>query len=294
MPFLLTIVRFLFFRQLKKVKDITMRKLAECRRCKFYADNELLVCALHPDGIATEIDTCSDFDTTTEKKHKEHNYRAEDLDFASALLRNQGCTDNQVYYHSLSEMMARILYNPTKDLLSQPLSDFFYYVLRLSELLAELTKYNPLQLPDDCYKQLTADGRSIMVHQARFLITHGSAEILTHARRQFLYGEDLYIARRIANYLSRESDLSRAVGQSYFDDILERISSNANLHGIEAVERLLGSDLLFDFEYPPSFNLSKWKENWVNNQTYLAVPFSVPRTIAFVKQRFDIMLNYPF
>ena len=29
-----------------------MRKLPECRSCKFYADDELLVCALHPDGIA--------------------------------------------------------------------------------------------------------------------------------------------------------------------------------------------------------------------------------------------------
>ncbi len=167
-------------------------------------------------------------------------------------------------------------------------------MLRLSELLADLTRYTPLQLPDDYYRQLAADGRSIMVHQARFLITHGLAEVLTPARRQFLYGDDLYIARRITNYLSRESDLSRAVGQSFFDDMLERISGNANLHGIEAVERLFGSDLLFDFEYPLSFDLNKWKENWQDNQTELAVPFSVPRTIAFVKQRFDIMLNYPF
>ena len=271
-----------------------MRKLPECRRCKFYADEELLVCALHPAGIAQGNDTCSDFDITTEKKHKEHNYRAEDLNFASALLRNQGCTDDRVYYYSLSAMMAGMLYNPTRDLLEQPLSDFFYYVLRLSELLADLTRYTPLQLPDDYYGQLAADGRSIMVHQARFLITHGSAEVLTPQGRQFLYGEDLYIARRIANYLSRENDLSRAVGQSYFDDMLERISGNANLHGIEAVERLFGSDLLFDFEYPPNFDLNKWKENWQDNQTDLAVPFSVLRTITFVKQRFAIVLNYPF
>ena len=133
-----------------------------------------------------------------------------------------------------------------------------------------------------------------MVHQARFLITHGSTEVLTTARRQFLYGDDIYIARRIANYVNREDELSRALEQSYFDDMLERISGNANLHGIEAVERLLGSDLLFGFEYPLSFDLNKWKENRVDNQTELAVPFSVPRTITFVKQRFDIMLNYPF
>lgn len=271
-----------------------MRKLPECRSCKFYADNELLVCALHPEGIAQGSDTCLNFDITTEKKYKEHNYRAEDLDFASALLRNQGCTDDQVYYHGLSEMMAGMLYNPTRDLLEQPLSDFFYYVLRLSELLADLTRYTPLQLPDDCYRQFTADGRSLMVHQARFLISHGSAEVLTIARRQFLYGDDVYIARRIANYLSHEDKLARAVEQSFFDDMLERISSNANLHGIEAIERLFGSDLLFGFEYPLSFDLSKWKENWVDNQTYFAVPFSVSRTIAFVKQRFDITLNYPF
>ncbi len=93
--------------------------------------------------------------------------------------------------------------------------------MRLSELLAELTGFTPLELPDECYGQLVADERSIMVHQARFLITHGSAEVLTFQGRQFLYGEDLYIARRIANYLSRENDLSRAVGQSYFDDMLE-------------------------------------------------------------------------
>ncbi len=200
-----------------------MRKIPECHRCKFYADNELLVCALHPDGIALGDDTCSDFDITKERKHKEHNYRAEDLDFASALLRNQGCTDEQFYYHSLSEMMARMIYNPTRDLLEQPLSDFFYYVLRLSELLADLTRYTPLQLPDDYYGQLIADGRSIMVHQARFLIAHASAEVITPQRRQFLYGEDLYIARRITNYLSRENDLNRAVGQPYFDDMLYQI-----------------------------------------------------------------------
>ena len=71
----------------------------------------------------------------------------------------------------------------------------------------------------------------------------------------------MYIARRIANYLSREDELSRAVERSYFDDMLERISGNANLHGSEAVERLFGSDLLFGFEYPLSFDLNKWKEN---------------------------------
>ncbi len=271
-----------------------MRKLPECRRYKFYADNELLVCALHPDGIAQGNNTCSDFDTTRDKKYREHIYRAEDLDLASALLRNQGCTDEQFYYHGLSEIMAGMLYNPTKDLLEQPLSDFFYYVLRLSELLADLTRYTPLQLPDDCYGQFRADGRSIMVHQARFLISHSSAEVLTIARRQFLYGDDVYIARRIANYLSREDKLARAVEQSFLDDMLERISSNANLHGIEAIERLFGSDLLFGFEYPPSFDLNKWKANWADNQIDFAVPFSVPRTIAFVKQRFDITLNYPF
>jgi hypothetical protein len=37
-----------------------------------------------------------------------------------------------------------MLYNPTKDLLEQPLSDFFYYVLCVSELLVELTRYTPL------------------------------------------------------------------------------------------------------------------------------------------------------
>lgn len=31
-----------------------MRKPSECRRCKFYTDNELLVCALHP-GVACEF-----------------------------------------------------------------------------------------------------------------------------------------------------------------------------------------------------------------------------------------------
>ena len=44
-----------------------MRKLPECRRCKFYADNELLICALHPNGIAQGNDTCSDFDTNMRK-----------------------------------------------------------------------------------------------------------------------------------------------------------------------------------------------------------------------------------
>ena len=166
--------------------------------------------------------------------------------------------------------------------------------MRLSELLAELTRYTPLQLPDECYGHLTADGRSIMVHQARFLITHGSTEVLTTARRQFLYGDDIYIARRIANYLSRENQLKSRENQTYFDDLLERISGNATLHGIDASGQLPLSDLLFGYGYLPDFNINEWREDWENTQKYLPVTFSVSRAIAFVKQRFDITLGYPF
>lgn len=68
-------------------------------------------------------------------------------------------------------MMAGMLYNQPRNLLEQPLSDFFYCVLCVYKLLVDLTKYTPPQLPDDYCGQLTADGRSIMVDRARFLIT---------------------------------------------------------------------------------------------------------------------------
>jgi hypothetical protein len=38
-----------------------MRELPECPRCQFYANNIYLVCALHPNGILGENNTCSDF-----------------------------------------------------------------------------------------------------------------------------------------------------------------------------------------------------------------------------------------
>ena len=82
--------------------------------------------------------------------------------------------------------------------------------------------------------------------------------------------------------------------QAYFDDLLERISSNVNLHGIDAIRRLLVSNLLFGYEYLPDFNINEWREDWENTQKYSPVAFSVLRTIAFVKQRFDITLDYPF
>ena len=100
-----------------------------------------------------------------------------------------------------------------------------------------------------------------MVYQARFLITHGLTEVLTTARRQFLYGDDIYIARRIANYLSRENQLRSKENQAYFNDLLEQISGNANLRGIDAIERLLGSDLLLGYEYLPDLNINEWRED---------------------------------
>jgi hypothetical protein len=94
--------------------------------------------------------------------------------------------------------------------------------------------------------------------------------------------------------LSCENELRSEVNQSDFDDLLERISANANLHGIDAVGQLLGSNLLFGYEYLSDFNINEWQEDWENTKKYPSVPFSVPRTIAFVKERFDIVLDYPY
>lgn len=211
-----------------------MRKLPECQHCQFYANNSHLVCALHPDGIAEENNTCLDFSTARESLFTNYRFKPEDLNLAEGLLVNQGYQPLEAH-QNLAEMMAEMIYDPVEDLLAQPLSDFYYYVLRLSQLVTSLTKVTPIELPDEQHQEFPRNVQGIMAHQARFLIAHSSPEILTPARRQFLYGHDQYIARRISNYLSRENELRSGVNQSDFDDLLERISANANLHGIDAV-----------------------------------------------------------
>lgn len=270
-----------------------MRELPECPRCQFYANNIYLVCALHPNGILAENNTCSDYSPARKSLLTNHKFRPEDLDLVEGLLVNQGYQDLEAH-QNLAEVMAEMIYDPVEDLLAQPLSDFYYYLLRLSQLITSSTRVTPLELPDERYQQFSADGHSIMVHQAQFLIKHGEPEILTPTKRQSLYGHDQYIARRIAKYLSSEQELRTGSNQAYFDDLLERISANANLHGIDAVGRLRGSAYLFGYQYADDFDTYHWEQDWENTDKYPPVPFSAARTIAFVKERFNIVLDYPF
>lgn len=191
-----------------------MRELPECPRCQFYANNSYLVCALHPNGILAESNTCSDFSIARKSLLTNNRFKPEDLNLVEGLLVNQGYQDLEAH-QNLAEMMAEMIYDPVEDLLKQPLSDFFYYVLRLSQLITSSTTVTPLELPDERYQHFSVDCHSIMVQQARFLIKHGESEILTATKRQLLYGHDQYIARRIAKYLNRETELRTGSNQAY-------------------------------------------------------------------------------
>lgn len=272
-----------------------MRKISQCDRCKFYAQSDHLVCAIHPFGIAQEENSCPDFDTlsyivSSENSHKRMSL--EDLNLAETIIRQYNHLEREEANRNIAQIIAEAWYDPIEELLKQSLSDTFYYVLILAQLLANQHRY--IDNPDEYYAQMEADNHSILVHQAKHLVSHGSEEVISWEKRRNLYGNDDYIARRIANYLSYGNELVSFRQKQYLDDMLERISANANLHGFNAIGRLRGSTLLFDYEYPSDFDIDEWKQNWQDVNRYPPVLFSVSRTIAFVKARFDIVLDYPF
>jgi len=193
---------------------------------------------------------------------------------------------NQILAIALAEAM----YDPVEELLKRPLSDFYYYVLRLSQML---TGYGPTENPEEYCIQAEPDRHSILIHQAKFLIHQGTPEVLSYRRRQLLYGDDYYIAKIISLYLKGGNEVVGSWQQSNLDDLLERISANAHLHEYDAIERLYGSSYLFGYEHPSGFNLDEWEQDWENLDKYPPVPFSPERTIAFVRDRFNISLDYP-
>jgi hypothetical protein len=147
----------------------------------------------------------------------------------------------------------------------------YYYTLQLARLLTITHQY--VNNPDKHYCNLEASKQNILIHQARYLISQGSSEITTWEIRRYLYGNDDYIARRIANYLSNRSDLVSPCEERNLDKLLELISSNASLDGIDAVGRLYESSYSFGYEYVPDFNIDEWKQNWENFDKYPPVPF---------------------
>ncbi len=267
-----------------------MTWLPICKSCQFYAHSSYLVCTLHPVGVAHEADTCADFSPTPPIQATESTlFRISDLNLAATTLVDLGYGEPETN-QPLVKAVAELIYDPLEELLDQPLSDFFYYVLRLSQLLSA---NHPPESPSRQDQQNSLDKHSILIRGAKFLLRHGTREVLSPTKRQFLFGDDHYIAQIISCYLSGRNDWMGSFTQTNFDDLLQRISANANLHGFDAVGRLYGSSLLFGYKYPPNFNLTHWEES-DNREKYPPVPFCVKRTITFVKQRFDIGLDYPF
>ena len=251
-----------------------------------------LICAIHPTGVSDEDSSCPDFSSVPKNSIKTlSRYKVEDFEFAEALIRNASYRNQQEANQFLATLLAEKMYEPVEEVLKHPLSDFFYYVLRLPQ---RLTVPRLIENPDEYCQQVLVDKYSILVHQAKFLISHGSSQVLTPENRQFLYGQDDYIARRISNYLQYRDGYIDRYHQSNLDELLQRISANANLHGFDALARLRGSEYLFGYEYSLDFDIDAWERDWENTDKYLPVPFSVARTLAFVKNRFDIALDYPF
>lgn len=268
-----------------------MRKIQACNRCRYYARSSQLICALHPTGVANDVDICKDFYPLREiSLPRNPKLKQGDLRIAEALIEDLSYRARGEANQILAIALASAMYDPVEELLKRPLSDFYYYVLRLSQML---TGYDPTENPDEYCIQADPDRHSILIHQAKFLIPHGNSEVLTCRRRQLLYGDDYYIAQIISLYLKGGNEFVGRWQKSDLDDLLERISASAHLHGIDALERLYGSSYLFGYEYPPNFRLDEWKQDWENVDKYPPVPFSAERTIAFVRDRFDITLDYP-
>jgi len=305
-----------------------MRKIQACDRCRYYARTSQLICAptknsdiltaalnqstfekrdinvdeaavkmsgsvvtLHPTGVANDVDTCKDFHPLREISIPQNpKVKQGDLRIAESLIEDLSYRDKGEANQILAIALASAMYDPVEELLKRPLSDLYYYVLRLSQML---TLYEPDDNPDDYSSQLEPDRHSILIHQAKFLIHHGTSEVLSQSRRQLLYGDDYYIAKIISLYLKGGNESVGRWHKLDKDDLLERISASAHLHGIDALERLHASPYLFGYEYPPDFRLDEWKQDWENLDKYPPVPFSAERTIAFVRDRFNITLHYP-
>ncbi|OWY64506.1 hypothetical protein B7486_46885 [cyanobacterium TDX16] len=273
-----------------------MRIIDECNRCKFHANSEYLVCANHPQGIESDRHSCLDFEAVADEfSFRQSNYTLEDLEIAENILERQGYSSDSQLFRELSTLIAEALYDPIEDLLTKNLSDRFYYTLRLSQLCKNLILSTPLELPDEKYSTLKADVDSILVHQAKFLAAYGSTEILSYNERQLRYGDDYYIAVIITQILSRERELETQTERAVFNELLERISDSAHLHGYDAIGRVRGSSLRSDYNRHIEFDFHNFdRAVWEERDNYLPVPFSAKRTIAFVEQRFDIKLQYPF
>ncbi len=267
-----------------------MRKIRVCDRCKYYAKSSYLVCPLHPSGVANDVETCDDFSPQYQiQVPLNPKVTQGDLRIAESLIEDLSYHDKTEANEILAIALAEAMYDPVEELLKYPLADFNYYVLRLSRML---TIYELAENPGNCSIDLEPDRHSILMHQAKFLIHRGSSEVLSYRRRQLLYGDDYYIANIISLYLKGGNEVVGRWQKSNLDNLLKRISASAHLHDYDAIERLYRSQYLFGYEHPPDFNIDEWEQDWENLDKYSPVPFSAERTITFVRDRFDVALNY--
>lgn len=132
----------------------------------------------------------------------------------------------------------------------QPLSDADYYSLMLGRYVPFLLalQQSPPTTPD------ALEWNYILIHQARFLITHGSPDVLSRAERIARFGDDPYIARMIVLCQQHHPDTN------HWNELLWRIGSNANLFDSAIAQ--------------PGLNTSK-------------------TVIEFVQRRFDVTLGHP-
>jgi hypothetical protein len=107
------------------------------------------------------------------------------LRIAESLVEDLSYRDKGEANQILAIALAEAMYDPVEELLKQPLSDLYYYVLRLSQML---TSYELAENPGNCSIELEPDRHSILMHQAKFLIHHGSSEVLSYRRRQLFMG----------------------------------------------------------------------------------------------------------
>ncbi len=176
-----------------------MRKIQACARCKYYATSSHLICALHPIGVANDVETCKDFEPRYQIPiPRTPKVNPGDLKIAESLIKEKSHREQAEAEQILALALAEAMYDPVEELLNRPQSDFCYYVLRLAQLL---TSCQPTEIPDESSIELEPNRHTILIYQAKFLLHHGTPEVLGHRKRQFLYGDDYYIAHIISLYL---------------------------------------------------------------------------------------------
>ena len=150
-----------------------MRKIFQCYRCQYYAGNSHLVCALHPSGVANDIESCDDFYPRHQISiPKSPKIKQADLKIAESVIEDLSYRDKEEANQFLAIALAELMYDPVEELLKQPLSDFYYYVLRLSQML---TGYGPTENPDEYSLQAEPESHGILIHKREIFDSPGNS-----------------------------------------------------------------------------------------------------------------------